>query len=245
MLMNRVYFTCYLFTAYFSNEVCSFLSNHFAAIPMMRGSTKRYSENWLNRPDEEVIHLPDSSAFIPPSGQSLFDALYNSESGSSVDNSAHSVSQMTIREISQAYQFSIEFLGDFAVQLGCQPPLDIDIMISKIMTGEQIFSLLNALNTLDAYEANAGYDSVSLKELAASIGVSKERIIKVAKLEEVNLPFGMDTVLHMAVAEKVRDRALMEQESDGDSVIDVEEDKEEDEYGGTDSGYINIGGTLQ
>lgn len=242
VFINRyVLIACSIFV-YLAMKVSSF--SRFSAYSTIRGSTRRLSDNWLDRPEEQVVHLPDSSAFIPSAGQqTLFDALYNSDTASSKDTSRHSISQMSLREISLAYQFSMEFLGDFAVQLGCQAPIDTDAKIANLMTGEQIFSLLNAINTLDSFEANAGYDSVSLQELAYAIGISKERILKIAKLEEVNLPFGMNTVLHMSVAEKVKERALLELEeesNDSRPVIDVLED-ETDEYGESSGGFISIG----
>ena len=157
--------------------------SRFRTYSIIRGSTRRLSDNWLDRPEEQVVNLPDSSAFIPSAGQqTLFDALYNSDSESSKDTSRHSISQMSLREIFMAYQFSMEFLGDYAVQLGCQAPIDTDAKIANMMTGEQIFSLLNAINTLDSFEANAGYDSVSLQELAYAVGASRERILKIAKI---------------------------------------------------------------
>lgn len=121
-----------------------------------------------------------------------------------IDDTEHSISQMSVKEISEAYQFSISFLGDFMIQLGCREPLDVDSRISNLLTGEQIFSLLNALTTLDAYESNAGYDSMSLGELAESLDVTKDRILRIAKKEELNLPFGLDTVLHVSLVDKIR-----------------------------------------
>ena len=121
-----------------------------------------------------------------------------------IDDSDHSISQMSVREISEAYQFSISFLGDFMIQLGCREPLDVDSKISNLLTGEQIFSLLNALTTLDAYESNAGYDSMTLQELAVSLDVTKDRILRIAKKENLNLPFGLDTVLHLSLVDKIR-----------------------------------------
>ena len=48
------------------------------------------------------------------------------------------------------------FIGDYLVQMGCQPPIDIDAKLSNLLTGSQIYSLMEALNTLDAYESNGG-----------------------------------------------------------------------------------------
>ena len=107
-------------------------------------------------------------------------------------------------EIADAYQFSLPFLGDFMIQLGCREPLDIDSKICNLLTGEQIFSLLNALTTLDAYESNAGYDSMSLRELSELLEVTTDRILRIAKKEELNLPFGLDTVLHLSLVEKIQ-----------------------------------------
>ena len=233
---------------------------------------------WTHRPDEEVFQVPTD---IKMEQLPLFDALYNSETGKyqryllyssfppipsntllpninnlttdqTIDDSEHSISQMSVREISEAYQFSMPFLGDFMIQLGCREPLDIDTKICKLLTGEQIFSLLNALTTLDAYESNAGYDSMSLRELAKSLDVTKDRILRIAKKEELNLPFGLDTVLHLSLVEKIRDGVQYDEYSGidddddylpsgaSDEFMDVEFEKDEsadDDVGDTNGFY--------
>ena len=184
------------------------------------------SHEWMNRPHEKVLSIPDANNFntdVP-----LFDALYNSESADEIDSSSHSISDMTVREISDAYQFSLPFLGDFIIQLGCQPPLDIEVKVSNLLTGDQIFSLLNALNTLDAYESNAGYDSMSLKELADELNVSKAKILRISEMEGLNLPFGMETILHVSLVNKIRDGVM------------YDEYEEEDGFKTIPSDFINI-----
>jgi hypothetical protein len=116
--------------------------------------------DWLNRPDEEVI-IVQPPEYFQNKDISLFDALYNSDS--QMDSSSHSFSQLSIREISESYQFSLAFLGDFMVQLGCKTPLDIDNKIANLLIGEKIFDLLNAVTTLDPYEANSGTLHIFLK----------------------------------------------------------------------------------
>ena len=178
---------------------------------------KAESSSWVNRADEEVIILPDSASDFYKTDMPLFDALYNSDSSSdsASENMKHSIAQMSVREIADSYQFSLPFLGDFMVQLGCACPLDIDVRISTLLTGEQIFSVLNALNTLDAYETNAGYDSMSLLELADSLRLSKEKMLRIARVEGVNLPFGMATILHLSVVDKIKKRIDSEEEDGG------------------------------
>ena len=180
--------------------------------------------DWMNRPEEAVIIMPDTGNLNIPGDMSLFDTLYNADVMN--DNSGHSISDMTVRSISEAYQFSLPFLGDFMIQLGCQPPLDIDTKISNLLTGGQIFSLLNALNTLDAYESNAGYDSMSLSELAESLGISKQKILRISKKEELNLPFGMETVLHVSIIEKIKKSVAYDEYTDDEDgvmgVVDID-----------------------
>jgi hypothetical protein len=119
-------------------------------------SSDKDAPEWLNRSNfEEIIEL-GSSGENDQSSKPLFDILYESENNPMLQADKNSISQMTLRDISDSYYFSLAFIGDFLVQMGCQPPIDVDVKLSNFLTGSQIFTLMEALNSLDAYESNGG-----------------------------------------------------------------------------------------
>lgn len=91
------------------------------------------------------------------------------------------------------------------VQLGCQPPVDVDIKIGDILTGEQIASLMEAINSLDELEANIEYDSMNVEEIAAHLNVPLNSVLDICKKEKVNLPYGTNSVLHASVMDMIKD----------------------------------------
>jgi hypothetical protein len=194
-------------------------------------------EWWKRNDDEEVINKVVEDAVLP-SGYSLFDDAYTIKN---LDGTAdkYSVSELTLREISEAYQFSLSFLGDFVVQQGCQPPIDVDTKLSNILMAEQVYTLLEAITSLDPFDSNVEYDSFSVSELADDLDVPVGRILRVCRGEGFNLPYGLETMLHEAVVDRIRevyefddyidDGADMGGDDDDDENDDLKD--EYDEYG--------------
>ena len=162
---------------------------------------------WKGEDDEEVIHISDENRPYMMGGDlNLFDRLPNRPNlFESMGPDRSSLARQTLREISESYLFSLSFLGDYVVQLGVRPPIDVDAEVGDLMTSEQAFSLLEALTSLDPYESNIEYDSLTADELAVELDLSVEKFCYICEAEHFNLPFGMDTVLHQTVVEKIRD----------------------------------------
>lgn len=160
-----------------------------------------YPELLNDLPGYEVIEITkDSGEFI-----SIFDdprvanAMYGDP-----DVDPYSTPYSTLRDISDAFDFSIDFLGDFVVQLGAYPPIDVDTPINTYLTGDQIFSLLQSLNSLDPSDASLDYDSMSADEVCEEFGLDAKTFLRICEVEDLNLPFGMTTVLHCSAVERVR-----------------------------------------
>ena len=182
-------------------------------------ATDGSGDEWYQRTTEDDIYTIKQGP--TPSGFQeigmMFDSLYNEEEGDA--SAAHSISGMTLREISSHYYFSLDYLGDFVAQLGCRIPVDVDSAVGNLMTGEQIYTLLQAINTLDPMEANLEYDAPALWQLAKELDIPLSGLLLLCERHEINLPFGDATTLHSTVAMQVRRLA---EEEDFD-VIDVDE----------------------
>mmetsp|Transcript_12069 Transcript_12069/g.26876 ORF Transcript_12069/g.26876 Transcript_12069/m.26876 type:complete len:276 (+) Transcript_12069:79-906(+) len=183
-------------------------------------------EWWLGSEDEIVVQQRINRA---PVSESLFDSMYRDEQHDS--SAVHSISQQSLRDICESYQFSLSYLGDFVSQLGCATPVDVDTAVGNFMTGEQVYQLLQALTSLDPFESNEGYDAVSIHDLADELQVPVSRIVKMCSKEGFNLPYGTDTALHVSVVDRLRKLAeyddfrndeLEEKFGDDESIIDVE-----------------------
>lgn len=154
-------------------------------------------KQWYERRDD-VIQMPIESPV------SIFDSLYNIDAKHDTEITSD-ITSMTLFEIANCYHFSLAFLGDYVCQLGCPAPIDINAKLGDMLTGEQIFSLLEAINTLDPYESNIDFDSTTLRDIARELDISSEKAIDICESEGFNLPFGLDTICHIAVAEKIRE----------------------------------------
>lgn len=159
------------------------------------------------------------------------------------DNSKYySISDLNLQEIADATSFSLDYLGDFMIQLGCPAPLNKDEKIGNLLTGNQVYELLEAVNTLDPYDADIGYDSVSVKELAEELDVNINRILKIIERENFHLPFGLDTVLHRDCIDRVKNIIDYNEYDDAHKWDDEGVESREDDDDGEDSkkGYIDV-----
>lgn len=183
--------------------------------------------------DEEVIFKVTDVSSRLPEGYSFLDVNDAITGRETFDGPSDKffISDLTLREISEAYQFSLSYLGDYVVQLGCQPPIDVDTKVSNLLLGEQIYSLLEAVNSLDPAESHCEYDSLTMRELADELDISMGKMLKICQNERVNLPFGPETTLHTSVVERIREVQSYDEYVD----IDLDEDNEDegglDEYG--------------
>ena len=164
---------------------------------------------WLGDDDDEVIFISDESKPCMQGGDlNLFDQLPNRPSWfGSLGDDKSTIAMQTLREVSESYLFSLSFLGDYVVQLGVRPPVDVDAKIGDFLTSEQAYSLLEALTSLDPFESNIEYDSMAADELARELQMSVDDFCFLCDAERLNLPYGMDTVLHQSVVEKIREVA--------------------------------------
>ena len=201
-------------------------------------SAKKDNAEWWKRNDEEEVIIKVVEDAVLPSGYSLFDDVYTIKNLNGKADK-YSVSELTLREISEAYQFSLSYLGDFVVQQGCQPPIDVDTKLSNILMADQVYTLLEAITSLDPFDSNVEYDSFSVTELADDLDVPVGRILRVCRGEGFNLPYGLETMLHETVVDRIRevyefddyiDDSADRRDDDDDDDDDKDDNMLKDEY---------------
>lgn len=115
------------------------------------------------------------------------------------EDSAQSISGMTLRQISRGYGFSMNYLGDFVSTQGIHTLVEVDKKIGDMMTGQDIYELLVALQSQDPVEVNDGYTGGTVAQFARNHDLSYEELAEICKDNDVLLPFGPITVLHNSV----------------------------------------------
>ncbi len=204
ILMGWLIATCSI------HESLAFMScwrgSRWGILKMVEGKDTS-SPDWMRRDGEgDIVHETDDGGTLgklsESHGVSLFDMLYNSDV--SMGGYSGSFSGSTLRDISEDYGFSLAFLGDYVCELGCYPPIDVDSKLQNMLTGAQIASVMECVNTLDPYESTIEYDTLSLRELVEELGLPMTRAVKICKQEGFNLPFGVNSILHSSMVEKFR-----------------------------------------
>ena len=203
----------------------SFGCGYFLSLPLLRICSKSPIilrarrdtplPSWMQREEEEVFDItPDSDPFTKKS-TSLFDSILVESDDKSGE---YSISKMSVADIAESYSFSPAYLGDFLIQMGCQPPIDVDLRLSKFLTGDQIYTLMEAINTLDPFETNEGYDSMCVGDLADELDLTASEMVRLCREENVNLPFGLRTVAHETVVRRIRE--LVDSEEHLEIIVD-------------------------
>jgi len=111
----------------------------------------------------------------------------------------------TLLEIARDYGIPICYLGDVLVTWGVPPPIDPHAALKDLVTGEQAFSLLEALVSLDPTRLNERYSHDTLEDLCydyedeLDLAEAFEFCVK----EGYNLPFGIKTCLRTEQEEEL------------------------------------------
>jgi hypothetical protein len=68
-----------------------------------------------------------------------------------------------------------------------------------------------------------------LAELADELVVSKRYILKICERQRVNLPFGMQSILHISVVDQIRQAVELDDYIDDTNSLDIYGDEIEDD----------------
>lgn len=118
----------------------------------------------------------------------------------------------TLQEICTDYSVPICYLADVLASWGVPIPIHPHMMLGDLVTGEQAFAILEAVNSLDAAELHDRYSDVTLETLCLEWDIPLSDAFQLAMKEGWNLPFGVHTFLR---TEQERDlfRVLVDPDS--------------------------------
>jgi len=101
----------------------------------------------------------------------------------------------TLKEISMDFSFPICYIADVLVTWGCPIPIDVNMRLGDLVTGEQAFALLEAIHTLDVAELHDRYSDDDLMTVANDYDIDLKDAFDFAVKKGWNLPFGVRTCL--------------------------------------------------
>jgi len=103
----------------------------------------------------------------------------------------------TLREIARDYSVPICYLADVLAMWGVPVPINVNDRLGDLVTGEQAFALVEAVNTLDMGYLNDRYSNQNLLQVCDGWQIDIKDAFEFAVREGWSLPFGVRTNLRV------------------------------------------------
>lgn len=87
--------------------------------------------------------------------------------------------------------------------VGCPTPIHVQDRLGDLVTGEQAFSILEAVNSLDIAALHDRYSNTNLLNVAAEWDIDIKAAFEMAMEEGWSLPFGVRTCLRVEQEEEL------------------------------------------
>jgi len=139
----------------------------------------------------------------------------------------------SLRQIADDYGAPLCYLADVVMDWGAPYPILPDAKLGDLVTGEQAYAVVEAVNSLDMHAVSERYESKTLVRTAEEYGIALADAFGFCVREGYNLPFGVHTVLRVVQCQEMLD-ALCDDcgEEDGgwDGELDQGEEREVIDY---------------
>jgi len=109
----------------------------------------------------------------------------------------------TLAEIATDYSVPICYLADVLCMWGVPVPINVHDRLGDLVTGEQAFALVEAVNSLDIGVLQDRYSNMNLLQLCAEFGIELKDAFEFAMKEGWSLPFGVRTNLRVEQEEEL------------------------------------------
>lgn len=109
----------------------------------------------------------------------------------------------TLREIATDYSVPVCYLADVLCMWGVPVPINVDDRLGDLVTGEQAFAIVEAVNSLDIAALQDRYSNQSLLNVCNDWNVDLSEGFEMAMKEGWSLPFGVQTVLRVEQEEEL------------------------------------------
>lgn len=103
----------------------------------------------------------------------------------------------TLSEIATDYSVPVCYLADVLCMWGVPVPINVDDRLGDLVTGEQAFAILEAVNSLDIGALHDRYSNTNLLNLCAEWDIDLQEAFELVMKEGWSLPFGVQTCLRV------------------------------------------------
>jgi hypothetical protein len=109
----------------------------------------------------------------------------------------------TLNEIATDYGVPVCYLADVLCMWGVPVPIQVHDRLGDLVTGEQAFSILEAINSLDISALHDRYSNHNLIQLCAEYDIELQTAFEMAMKEGWSLPFGVNTCLRVEQSDEL------------------------------------------
>ena len=109
----------------------------------------------------------------------------------------------TLSEIATDYSVPICYIADVLCMWGVPVPINVNDRLGDLVTGEQAFALVEAVNSLDVAALHDRYSNQSLLQFCYEMDIPLQKAFEMAVKEGWSLPFGVQTCLRVEQEDEV------------------------------------------
>jgi hypothetical protein len=103
----------------------------------------------------------------------------------------------TLMEICTDYSVPISYLADVLCMWDVPVPINVNDRLGDLVTGEQAFAIVEAVNTLDVSALHDRYSNTNIQQLCYEWDIDIQQAFEMAMKEGWILPFGVQTCLRV------------------------------------------------
>jgi hypothetical protein len=131
----------------------------------------------------------------------------------------------SLAEICTDYSVPISYLADVLCMWGVPIPIHIHDKLGDLVTGEQAFAIVEAVNTLDVAALHDRYSNTNIQQLCFEWGIDLQHAFEMAMREGWSLPFGVQTCLRVE-----QEQQLLRVLGSQSGLLDISDDEGTDDY---------------
>lgn len=131
----------------------------------------------------------------------------------------------TLAEICMDYSVPISYLADVLCMWGVPIPIHVHDKLGDLVTGEQAFAIVEAVNTLDVAALHDRYSNTNIQQLCFEWDIDLQQAFEMAMREGWSLPFGVQTCLRVE-----QERELLRVLGSQSGLLEFSDDEDDNEY---------------
>jgi hypothetical protein len=135
------------------------------------------------------------------------------------------IGDSTLAEIATDYSVPISYLADVLCMWGVPVPINVHETLGNLVTGEQAFAIVEAVNTLDVSTLHDRYSNTNVRQLCYEWDIDLQQAFEMIMREGWSLPFGVQTCLRVE-----QERELLRILGGQSNKLELSEDEYNDDF---------------